>query len=129
MARPRKEIDQHQFEQLCTMQCTEEEVCAFFDVTDKTLTSWCKRTYGKSFSEIFKQKRIKGHISLRRSQFELAKKNPAMAIFLGKNYLGQKDKNEDEFDAEKLQEMLHSVVTMQAIATVSAPNRNIEDLE
>lgn len=129
MARPRKEIDKKQFEQLCSMQCTEEEICAWFDVTDKTLTSWCRRTYKQSFSEVFKQKRQKGHISLRRHQFELAKNNPTMAIFLGKNYLGQKDKQEEELASEKIQEMLQAVVTMQTITSASVPNRNIEDLE
>lgn len=34
-----------------------------------------------------------GKISLRRIQLDLAKKNPAMAIFLGKNYLGQTDRH------------------------------------
>ena len=38
MARPRKEIDQNEFEKLCALQCTQEEICAWFDVTDKTLT-------------------------------------------------------------------------------------------
>lgn len=49
MARPRKEIDQKQFENLCGLQCTLEEICGWFDVTDKTLDSWCKRTYHASF--------------------------------------------------------------------------------
>ena len=129
MARPKKEIDQKQFEQLCSMQCTEVEICAWFDVTDKTLANWCKRTYGKSFSEVFKLKREKGHISLRRSQFKLAETNPTMAIFLGKNYLGQKDKQEEELAAEKIQNMLQSVVAMQNVTNNVAPNRNIEDLE
>lgn len=91
MARPRKEIDQKYFENLCALQCTENEICAFFEITDKTLTSWCKRTYGVGFSDVYKEKREKGKISLRRAQMELAKKNAAMAIWLGKNYLGQKD--------------------------------------
>ena len=30
-------------------------------------------------------------MSLRRTQFKLAEKNPTMAIFLGKQYLGQRD--------------------------------------
>ncbi len=60
MARPRKEIDQKQFENLCGLQCTLEEICGWFDVTDKTLDSWCKRTYHASFSEVFKQKRGAG---------------------------------------------------------------------
>ena len=36
MARPKKEIDQKQFENLCGLQCTLEEICGWFDVTDKT---------------------------------------------------------------------------------------------
>lgn len=91
MARPRKEIDQTQFENLCGLQCTKEEICAWFNVTDKTLEAWCKRTYRQGFSEVFSQKRGKGKISLRRAQFRLAKKNASMAIWLGKQYLGQRE--------------------------------------
>ena len=92
--RPKKIIDQEQFEKLCGFQCTQEEICSWFDVTDKTLTSWCKETYGESFSEVYNKKREKGKISLRRAQFQLATKSAAMAIFLGKNYLGQTDRIE-----------------------------------
>lgn len=91
MARPLKEINQKAFENLCGLLCTQEEICAFFDVTDKTLSSWCRRTYGKSFSEIYRIKSVQGKISLRRYQLQLAQKSAAMAIFLGKNWLGQKD--------------------------------------
>lgn len=91
MARPHKEIDEKQFESLCGLQCTLEEICSFFGVTDKTLNGWCKRTYGTSFSEVFRQKRGIGKISLRRAQFRLAEKNANMAIWLGKQYLRQTD--------------------------------------
>lgn len=91
MARPRKEIDQKQFENLCGLQCTLEEICGWFGVTDKTLDGWCKRTYRASFSEVFRQKRGLGKVSLRRSQWRLAEKNACMAIWLGKQYLGQRD--------------------------------------
>ena len=118
MARPRKEIDQKQFENLCGLQCTLEEICGWFDVTDKTLDSWCKRTYHASFSEVFKQKRGAGKISLRRSQWRLAEKNANMAIWLGKQYLGQKDQVEaslavdmarDDALSESLREMAEEV--------------------
>ena len=98
MARPRKEIDQKQFENLCGLQCTLEEICGWFGVTDKTLNSWCKRTYSESFSEVFRQKRSTGKISLRRSQWKLSEKNANMAIFLGKQYLGQEDEPERQTD-------------------------------
>ena len=100
MARPQKQIDKTQFEKLCGLQCTKEEICGFFDLTDKTLESWCKRTYKAGFSEVFRQKRGTGKISLRRYQFELAKKNANMAIWLGKQYLGQSDKPEENIDTE-----------------------------
>lgn len=91
MARPRKEIDQKQFENLCGLQCTLEEICGWFGVSDKTLNGWCKRTYKASFSEVFRQKRGKGMIAVRRAQWRLAEKNATMAIWLGKQYLGQRD--------------------------------------
>lgn len=98
MARPRKEINQREFEKLCEIQCTRNEICGWFGVTDKTLSAWCRRTYKLDFSAVFAQKRGNGRISLRRMQMQLAEKSAAMAIFLGKNYLGQKDTPEREED-------------------------------
>lgn len=94
--RPRAEIKKDTFERLCALQCTEVEVAAFFGVSVDTVTNWCKRTYGRDFPEVFREKREAGHISLRRAQWRLAQKNAAMAIFLGKNYLGQSDRLEVE---------------------------------
>lgn len=99
MGRPRKEINQKQFEKLCAMQCTQEEICDWFEVQDDTLNRWCKRTYKKSFSEVFKQKRSVGKISLRRSGFQMAQSNPSVHIFYAKNFLGMTDKQEHEIKA------------------------------
>jgi hypothetical protein len=92
--RPEKEIVKQSFESLCQLQCTEEEICAVLDVTDKTLTNWCRKTYNLSFSEIFAIKRESGKASLRRTQWKMAETNPTMALWLGKQYLGQKDKHD-----------------------------------
>lgn len=89
--RPNKNFDKGEFEKLCAMQCTEQEICDWFQTSEKTLTEWCRREYGDSFSQVFRQKRGTGKISLRRTQFHLAEKSPAMAIWLGKQYLGQRD--------------------------------------
>lgn len=95
--RPQKIIDQEQFEKLCGLQCTLDEFCCYFDCDDKTLEKWCKNTYKMNFSEIFKIKKGKGKISLRRKQFEVALSgNPTMLIWLGRNMLGQTDKYEIE---------------------------------
>lgn len=100
MARPRKEIDQKDFESLLAIQCTQEEIKAFIEaktgetMSIDTIERWCKRTYKKSFAEISDEKRAIGKIGLRRAGFELAKKNPAVHIFYCKNYLGMTDKQE-----------------------------------
>lgn len=92
--RPLKEIDQKTFENLCAIQCTEEEIAGVFECDVNTLNAWCKRTFGDTFSEVYKKHSQKGKASLRRMQYKLAEKNPGMAIFLGKNWLGQTDKVE-----------------------------------
>ena len=89
--RKQKEIDKKQFEKLCSLQCTLEEICGFFDCSEDTIERWCKREYKANFAEVFRSKREIGKLSLRRSQFKMAESNPTMAIWLGKQYLGQKD--------------------------------------
>lgn len=91
VGRPTKQIDQEQFEKLCGLQCTKVEIAGFFNCSEDTIERWCKKTYKENFAVVFDQKRATGKISLRRMQFKLAEKSAAMAIFLGKNYLGQKD--------------------------------------
>ena len=96
-----KNFSKTQFEKLCKIQCTKEEICDWFFTTDTTLESWVKREYnGAGFKEIFEQKKSKGKISLRRSQFRMAQKNVTMAIFLGKQWLGQKDVSRSEITGE-----------------------------
>lgn len=109
--RPRKSIDKGQFEKLCSLMCTEEEICGFFDCTPKTLARWCNDVYGAKFSQVYREKRDGGKIALRRYQMQLAQKSAAMAIFLGKNYLGQRDKVEytNEDAIKKLDEVLKQI--------------------
>lgn len=91
MARPRIKIDQDQFEKLCGLQCTKSEIADFFNCSEDTIDRWCNRTYKQCFAVVLSKKGAKGKISLRRAQLKLAEKNASMAIWLGKQYLGQKD--------------------------------------
>lgn len=103
--RPRANIDKTEFEKLCGLQCTEAEICAWFGVVDKTLVAWCRDTYkkengeGMTFEEIYQIKKSRGKIALRRTQMQLAQKSATMAIFLGKQILGQRDYNNIDINA------------------------------
>lgn len=84
-------IDKATFEKLCSIMCTEEEICGFFDISHDTLNRWCHQEYKCTFREAFSIKSSTGKIALRRIQFKQAETNPSMAIWLGKQYLGQSE--------------------------------------
>lgn len=119
--RPKKEIDKKIFENLCGLQCTLEEIAGVFDCSVDTIERWCKREYGETFAETYKKHSAKGKMSLRRIQFKLAEKSAAMAIFLGKNYLGQKD-NIIETDEQTLQAVGEALVKIKRAAEQAENN-------
>jgi hypothetical protein len=100
----KKEIDYHIFEELCKICCTEEEICSILGVSVTTLTARIKEHYfdeetGEplTFRDVYKRYSNYGIASLRREQFASAinRQNTTMQVWLGKQYLGQRDK----FDA------------------------------
>lgn len=93
-----EKIDKKTFESLCQLQCTESEIASFFGCGTETILNWCMNTYKKTFREVFKDFREVGKVSLRRIQFKHAQNNPTMAIWLGKQYLGQKDQIENTIE-------------------------------
>lgn len=92
--RPRIPIDWKEFDKLCELQCTQSEIASWFDCSPDTIDRAVRREHDIGFAEYFELKRGKGKISLRRKQWQLADNNASMAIFLGKNILGQTDKQE-----------------------------------
>jgi hypothetical protein len=89
VARPEARIDLAELEKLCGMQCTDEEIAAFFGVCTRTIE---RRRTVKRFSEVMDRARAKGRVSVRRSLFrQAAGNNVAAAIFLAKNLLGYRD--------------------------------------
>lgn len=116
--RPRKEINQETFEELCRIQCSLTEIAGVLRICEDTVETWCKRTYKEKFSDVYKRFSADGKMSLRRAQFRLAEKNAGMAIFLGKNYLGQRDMVEYE-DHESLARLDAILQGMKDAATKS----------
>lgn len=106
--RPRIEIDIEQFKGLCSIQCTLNEIADWFKCSEDTIERWCKRELKMSFAEAYKKYSVGGKISLRRYQMKMAEHNVSMAIWLGKQYLGQKDQQEivtNANDDETIKEM------------------------
>jgi len=89
MPRPRVKIDLVELEKLCGMQCTDDEIAAFFDVSTRTIE---RRRQIKRISEIMDRAKAKGRISVRRNLFrEAGRGNIAAIIFLAKNVIGYRD--------------------------------------
>ena len=89
-------IDKQQFEKLARIMCSVEEIADWFDVSMDTLAAWTKQEYDDTPLHVIGKLCNKGRKTLREIQFAWAEKNPTMAIWLGKQYLGQTDKLESQ---------------------------------
>lgn len=91
--RPKIEVDWTKVDAMCQIQCTGEEIASVLGIDYDTLATRCKDDHGSSFSDYIGEKKQGGRASLRRKQWKLAESgNPTMLIWLGKQYLGQSDK-------------------------------------
>lgn len=104
MARPKKEIDYEMVQNLANIHCTQEEIANILNLSVRTLQR------DEEFCRIYKKGQDTGKMSIRRMQFKLAEKNPTMAIWLGKQYLGQKDNIEVESkQLVRVEELLNKI--------------------
>lgn len=121
--RPKIDIDKKQFENACALQCTLSEIASLFDCSTDTIERWCKRVYGMNFADTYIKKSERGKMSLRRMQFQLAEKSATMAIWLGKQWLGQRDKDtQGEEDNNELK-----VVIERKVVDLSKDKKNGTD--
>jgi hypothetical protein len=105
VGRPRLNIDPEALRKLCHLNCTVEEIAAFFGCNKKTIER--RMAEDESFAEIVDNGRSMGRLSVRRHQFRIMEGgNPTMAIWLGKQLLGQSDKREVEVSSESLEQTL-----------------------
>ena len=92
MARPKKyNIDTKQLEKLAAFGCTNTEIASFFGCSSDLIE--------KSYSENLTKGRDSGKIRLRKLQWNAAEKgNVTMLIWLGKQVLGQAEKQEVKWE-------------------------------
>ena len=83
------EIDFAQLEKLASLQCTDQEIAAWFHCTARTIE---KRRKEPLFKEAMERGKAMGRISVRRAQMKLLEAgNATMGVWLGKQLLGQRD--------------------------------------
>lgn len=93
--RPRKEPDFEEFCRLAVLCPTYEEIAAYFSISLATIKRLMKHKKWRDALDAGKENR---RTSLKRAQFRVATKreNTAMLIWLGKQELGQSDKQEQK---------------------------------
>jgi hypothetical protein len=94
MARPEKILDRRQFEEMCRIHCTKEEILSILDMDEDTLNKKIRGIYGEDarFSGVYKRFASTGKMSLRRWQWANAEKgNATLQIWLGKQELAQRE--------------------------------------
>lgn len=106
-----KEIRRETFEGLCKIQCSTEEMCSVLGVTRQTLTSWVKAVYGKKLEVVMADFQAEGKASFRRMGIKLAEKNPAVWIFLAKNWLGMSDNPAPQASGEESKELAKAITS------------------
>lgn len=106
--RPRKEIDLELAEKLANIQCTMAEIAEIVGVHESTLSR------NPEFRKVYKRARERGKASLRRMQWKAAERGKvAILIWLGKQYLGQRDDPVDE-DEDGLDELSRFIEDMRS---------------
>ncbi len=89
------EIDYDKAEKLAAIMCTQSEIASVLGVSLALLE------HDPEFIRIHKKGMEQGKASLRRMQYSAAKDgNITMQIWLGKQYLGQRDKQDVEHSGE-----------------------------
>lgn len=98
VGRPKFEIDYDAVERLASIMATQEEIASFLGCSVRTLQR------DEEFCRVYKKGLDNGKMSLRRKQFHMSDSNPTMAIWLGKQYLGQTDVMRQDIKVEERQD-------------------------
>ena len=133
-------IDKDRFEYLVKLGLSNEEIVDFFMTNSAKMWSWIKKTYNtKRPLVILKKMRTEGKIDFLVKQRKLAEKNPAVSIWLGKNYYSQTDEKvqdnaNDYEDLNPLSELLKDDIVdvefaknQEKQATESVEKENVKD--
>lgn len=134
MSRPEKEIDWNLVDSLLIAGCHGTEIAPHFDMHYSTFYDRVVKKYGISFTDYAQEKRQKGNSNLRYHQYlkALGKTEAgdnSLLIWLGKNRLGQKDREEDKGLSPNdtgITELLNSLKSLTNITNAIKPETDSE---
>lgn len=114
-------IDLIELEKLCSLQCTNEEIAAWFNCSVRTIEKYAKQ---QEFAEVMARGRAKGRISVRRAQMKLLDAgNATMGVWLGKQFLGQRDVTPIELSGANGKPLQISLEVIDEILAQSQQNK------
>lgn len=96
--RPTKIFNLHAVQRLAAMQCSLSMIAAFFEVDLSTIKK--RKRDDAEFRAAFEHGREQGKVTLLEKQWRATDNSPAMLIWMGKNYLGQRDRGTIEHTGE-----------------------------
>jgi hypothetical protein len=109
--RKRLIIDWAKVDKYLKAQCNGVSIAGILGIHPETLYNACKREFKLDFSAYSEKKKGQGKELLRAKQYDLAMKGEkTMLIWLGKQYLEQKEKTETNLQAEIKTDQLPDII-------------------
>mgnify|MGYP000869963699 CR=1 FL=1 len=97
MGPPKIEFDYEDVKRIALLNPTQEEMAAFFNCSHDVIGDRMKND--PEFANAYREGLGQGKLSIRRAQMRLVQDhNPTMCIWMGKQLLGQSDKNDHNVD-------------------------------
>lgn len=113
--RPRLEVDLDLASRLASIMCTGQEIADVLQVSYDTVERRVRETFEMSFADWLKRHQAVGKSSLRRMQWKTAENgNVTMQIWLGKQYLGQVEKQEISVNGDMSAEISEKISQIKA---------------
>lgn len=103
MARPKKEMDHKTFDTAIQLPLIKADLAKLMGCSERHIDNYVKERFGESFCVIQDQNRQNFRKNILGKQYELAMKgNTALLIWLGKQYLDQRENVETSVKADNL---------------------------
>lgn len=112
MAAKKVDIDWDRVAKYLQAQCSGSGIAGILGIHENTLYSRCKLDNGVEFMAFSEQKKGEGKELLRKKQYDVAMEgDKTMLVWLGKQYLEQKEKNETDIRIKEFPELPNIVIT------------------